>query len=137
MDVQTQMMKYSCVLSKFHIYSKTVSQNDVFFHLIGFIINTLAYRKEGYKQLLHIAKSFEVDVILVLDKELLYNSLLREMRNENIKVVWLPKSNGVVERDEKQRSDEIHNSIKRYFYGFNNTLIPHTYDVKFDDLKVT
>ena len=135
MDVQTQMMKYSCVLSKFHIYSKTVSQNDVFFHLIGFIINTLAYRKEGYKQLLHIAKSFEVDVILVLDKELLYNSLLREMRNENIKVVWLPKSNGVVERDEKQRSDEIHNSIKRYFYGFNNTLIPHTYDVKFDDLK--
>ena len=49
------------------------------------IINTLAYRKEGYKQLLHIAKSFEVDVMLVLDKELLYNLLLKEMRNESIK----------------------------------------------------
>ena len=109
--------------------------------MAGVIINTLAYKKEHKGQLVNIAKSFDVDVILVLDKELLYNSLLNstkkdpELSKKSVKVVWLPKSNGVVERDEKQRSDEVHNSIKRYFYGFNNTLIPHTYDVKFDDLK--
>ena len=107
------------------------------FSFSGVIINTLAYKKENKGSIINIAKAFEVDVILVLDKEPLYMALQKEFRNEtrDIKIVWLPKSNGVVERGEKERSDEVHNSIKRYFYGFNNTLIPHTYDVKIDDLK--
>lgn len=107
------------------------------FSFSGVIINTLAYKKENKGSIINIAKAFEVDVILVLDKEPLYMALQKEFRNEgrDMKIVWLPKSNGVVERGEKERSDEVHNSIKRYFYGFNNTLIPHTYDVKIDDLK--
>jgi polyribonucleotide 5'-hydroxyl-kinase len=107
------------------------------FSFSGVIINTLAYKKENKGSIINIAKAFEVDVILVLDKEPLYMALQKEFRTEtrDMKIVWLPKSNGVVERGEKERSDEVHNSIKRYFYGFNNTLIPHTYDVKIDDLK--
>jgi len=44
--------------------------------------------------LTHIALAFEVDVILVLDQERLYNELVRDMP-VFVKVVLLPKSGGV------------------------------------------
>ena len=52
--------------------------------------------KGGYEQLKHVAEAFEVDVIIVLDQEKLKVDLVRDMPNKT--VVWLPKSNGVVER---------------------------------------
>lgn len=59
------------------------------------MINTCGWVKgEGYKQLLIAAKSFEVDVILVLDQERLYNELVRDLPTF-VKVVFLPKSGGV------------------------------------------
>lgn len=59
------------------------------------MINTCGWvRGSGYKQMLHVAQSFEVDVILVLDQERLYNELQRDLPNF-VKVVFLPKSRGV------------------------------------------
>lgn len=61
----------------------------------GVIINTCGWVKgEGYRQLVHIAQAFEVDVILVLDQERLYNEMVRDMPNF-VKTVFLPKSGGV------------------------------------------
>ena len=44
--------------------------------------------------LIHAAKAFEVDLIIVLDQERLYNELVRDLP-ENVKVVFQPKSGGV------------------------------------------
>lgn len=61
----------------------------------GVIVNTCGWiRNQGYKQILHTAQAFEVDVILVLDQERLYNELQRDLPNF-VKVVFLPKSRGV------------------------------------------
>jgi len=61
----------------------------------GLIINTCGWVKgKGYQHLTHIALAFEVDVILVLDQERLYNELVRDMP-DFVKVVLLPKSGGV------------------------------------------
>lgn len=61
----------------------------------GVIINTCGWIKGlGYKHLLLTATAFEVDVILVLDQERLYNELVRDIPNF-VKVVLLPKSGGV------------------------------------------
>ena len=79
-------------------------------------------------------QAFEVDVILVLDQERVYNDLVRDMP-EFVKVVWLPKSGGVVERPPEQRIEAREARIKRYYYGHNNKLFPHSFDVKFSDLK--
>lgn len=60
----------------------------------GAIINTCGWvMDEGYKSLTHIAQSFEVDLILVLDQERLYNDLVQDI--PFIRVVYLPKSGGV------------------------------------------
>lgn len=44
--------------------------------------------------LTHAAQAFEVDIILVLDNERLYNELVRDMP-KFVKVIFLPKSGGV------------------------------------------
>ncbi|XP_030745886.1 protein CLP1 homolog [Sitophilus oryzae] len=103
----------------------------------GVIINTCGWVKgEGYKQLLHTGKSFEVDVILVLDQERLYNELVRDMPNY-VKIVFLQKSGGVVERSQHARSEIRDQRIREYFYGTTKKqLYPHSFDVKWSEIKL-
>ena len=35
----------------------------------------------------------------------------------------------------EQRMEDSSTSIKQYYYGFQNALFPHSFDVKFTDLK--
>ncbi|XP_062532025.1 protein CLP1 homolog isoform X2 [Bombyx mori] len=102
----------------------------------GVIINTCGWIKNaGYKVLTHAAQAFEVDVILVLDNERLYNELKRDMP-KFVKVVYLPKSGGVVERSGTQRAEARDARIREYFYGKRTPYYPHSFDVKFSDLKI-
>ncbi|EFX63542.1 hypothetical protein DAPPUDRAFT_119123 [Daphnia pulex] len=52
---------------------------------------------QGYQMLIHAAKAFEVDLIIVLDQERLYNELVRDLP-ETVKVVFQPKSGGMPPR---------------------------------------
>lgn len=101
----------------------------------GVVINTCGWiRGDGYTQIKHVAQAFEVDIIIVLDQERLYNDLVRDMPNF-VKVVWQPKSGGVVCRNSEQRSDSRDLRVKQYFYGPNSNLFPHSFDVNFSDIK--
>lgn len=102
----------------------------------GIIINTCGWVKGGgYKHLLHMVKAFDVGIILVLDQERLYNELLRDAKSPT-KVLFLPKSGGVVERSSNARAETRDGRIKEYFYGNRSPLYPHSFDVKWSDLKV-
>ncbi|XP_048486316.1 protein CLP1 homolog [Plutella xylostella] len=102
----------------------------------GVIINTCGWVKgPGYKVLTHAAQAFEVDVILVLDNERLYNELKRDMP-KFVKVVYLPKSGGVVERTGGQRAEGRDARVREYFYGKRTPYYPHSFDVKFSDLNI-
>lgn len=79
-------------------------------------------------------QAFEVDVIIVLDQERVYNNLVKEMPSF-VKVVLQPKSGGVVSRSKEQRSDNRDSRIKQYFYGPRNNLFPHSFEVSFSDIK--
>ena len=102
----------------------------------GVIINTSGWvRGEGYNQIRHIAQAFEVDVILVLDNERVFNDLIRDMP-KFVKVVMLPKSGGVVERSQDQRAASRDARIKRYYYGpalASQKLFPHCFVVSTND----
>lgn len=102
----------------------------------GVVINTCGWTKgAGYKVLTHAAQAFEVDVILVLDNERLYNELKRDMP-KFVKIVYLPKSGGVVERSPPQRAENRDARIREYFYGKRTPYYPHSFDVKFSELKI-
>jgi len=101
----------------------------------GVVINTCGWvRGEGYNQIKHIAQAFEVDVIVVLDQERIYNDLVRDMP-KFVKVVWQPKSGGVVSRSIDQRTELRDLRVKQYFYGPSGNLFPHSFDVPFSDIK--
>ncbi|XP_026468463.1 protein CLP1 homolog [Ctenocephalides felis] len=102
----------------------------------GIVINTCGWVKgEGYKQLTHAAQAFEVDAILVLDQERLFNELVRDMP-DFVKVVLLPKSGGVVERSKTTRAETREQRIREYFYGERIPYYPHSFDVKFSEAKI-
>ncbi|KAL7631662.1 UNVERIFIED_CONTAM: hypothetical protein RMT77_018031 [Armadillidium vulgare] len=101
----------------------------------GVVINTCGWVKdEGYKSLTHVAQAFEVDVIIVLDQERLYNELVRDI--PFIKVVYLPKSGGVVERTRQMRIKSRDNSIHKYFYGAKTKYHPYSFDVPYSQLQI-
>lgn len=75
-------------------------------------------------------------MILVLDQERLYNELVRDMPRF-VKVIFLQKSGGVVERPKGARSESRDQRIREYFYGTpKNSLYPHSFDVKWSEIKL-
>ncbi|KOX67341.1 Protein CLP1 like protein [Melipona quadrifasciata] len=102
----------------------------------GIVINTCGWVKgDGYKLLTHAAQAFEVDAILVLDQERLYNELVRDMP-DFVKVVFLPKSGGVVERSQAQRTEARDQGVREYFYGSRTPLYPHSFEVKWNEARL-
>ncbi|XP_042869023.1 protein CLP1 homolog [Penaeus japonicus] len=101
----------------------------------GVVINTCGWIKnEGYKSLTHVAQAFEVDVIIVLDQERLYNELVRDI--PFIRVVFLPKSGGVVERTQSMRASARDDRIREYYYGLRTKYHPHSFEVKMSTLQI-
>jgi len=78
-----------------------------------------------------------VDVVIVLDTERLYN-LMRTDMPPFVKVVFLPKSGGVVERNVEARQESRDSRIREYFYGKPplQPLHPHSFQVKLADTKI-
>ncbi|CAG0916574.1 unnamed protein product [Notodromas monacha] len=103
----------------------------------GALINTAGWVKdEGYSCLLFAVTTFNVDLIIVLDQERLYNELVRDVP-PSVHVVYQPKSAGVVERSKRTRFASRMSRLRNYFYGnFESTYFPHTFDVKFSDLRI-
>ncbi|CAK9289843.1 unnamed protein product, partial [Gordionus sp. m RMFG-2023] len=115
----------------------------------GIIINTCGWvKQQGYLAITHAAQAFEVDLIIVLDQERVYNELKRDMP-PFVKVTLLPKSGGIVSRTKTYRSQCRDKRIKEYFYGhshYNSSIsslllndrkfFPHSFEVRFDEVKL-
>lgn len=102
----------------------------------GVIVNTCGWvRGGGYQTIIHAAESFEVDIVIVLDQERLYNELKRDLK-KFVKVVLQPKSPGVVERSSKNRAESRVEQIRQYFYGIAMPLFPHNFEVNFSEVKL-
>jgi len=102
----------------------------------GVVINTCGWVKaKGYQMLVHAAKAFEVDVVIVLDQERLFNELVRDLP-DSVRIAFQPKSGGVVERNQEVRAEARDQRIREYFYGANSQYFPHSFEVRFSDVKI-
>eukprot|EP01041_Mallomonas_annulata_P001478 gene1477-2841_t len=83
----------------------------------GVIINTCGWVEgAGYDILRYCVEAFAVDVVLVMGDDRLHFSLTADLP-ENITVVKLPRSGGVVERDSTTRRRARKDKTHEYFYG--------------------
>ncbi|CAD6185939.1 unnamed protein product [Caenorhabditis auriculariae] len=114
--------------------TRQVSENDEA-RIGGMIINTCGWvTGEGYSCLSMAASAFEVDVIVVLDHERLYNDLSRDLP-PFVKLLHQPKSGGVETRSKESRVLARAASIHRYFYGTrSHHLFPFTFDIQVSDV---
>lgn len=103
----------------------------------GVIVNTCGWVDgDGFQLLLHSVRSFKADVVLVLDHERLFNDLQQQLRSEQVEIVKLPKSGGVVTRTTAFRRRTRTDAIKQYFYGPASDLCPQNTFVKFADVSI-
>ncbi|EJW80473.1 hypothetical protein WUBG_08617 [Wuchereria bancrofti] len=102
----------------------------------GVIINTCGWVKgEGYACLVNAAEEFEVDVVIVLDHERLYNELQRDLPSF-VKILHQPKSGGVENRSKEVRISSRNAFVHKYFYGTRAMpLYPHTFELSFDEVQ--
>uniref|UniRef100_A0A914W0J6 Protein CLP1 homolog n=1 Tax=Plectus sambesii TaxID=2011161 RepID=A0A914W0J6_9BILA len=103
----------------------------------GVIINTCGWVKgEGYACLVNAAEAFEVDVVIVLDHERLYNELQRDLP-AFVKILHQPKSGGVEDRTREMRVASRRSTTRKYFYGTRQQpFYPHTFDMRFDEFEL-
>ncbi|MCP9258141.1 Protein CLP1 [Dirofilaria immitis] len=90
---------------------------------------------EEYACLVNAAEEFEVDVVIVLDHERLYNELQRDLPSF-VKILHQPKSGGVENRSKEVRISSRNAAVHKYFYGTRAMpLYPHTFELSFDEVQ--
>ncbi|WKX98749.1 hypothetical protein Q1695_013993 [Nippostrongylus brasiliensis] len=101
----------------------------------GLVINTCGWvTGEGYACIVSAAEAFEVDVVIVLDHERLYNELQRDLPTF-VKILHQPKSGGVETRSRQSRMAARSAAIHRYFYGVHsNPYFPFTFEMHFGEV---
>lgn len=111
----------------------------------GCIINTNGWVDGlGYDLLVHSIQALEADVVLVIGQDRLFSRLqssLNAKENNNMSIVKLARSGGVVPLNSKLRSTARLARIREYFYGPNSlhlsipTLSPCINELSFDDVE--
>lgn len=107
----------------------------------GMIINTNSHiHGAGYRLLLDAVAKFEVDIVLALDQEKLYSELLRDVP-DSTRVLFTPKSLGVLVQSPEGRAEHRDRRVEEYFYGSllrggSARLYPHSFDLPFSWLRI-
>jgi polyribonucleotide 5'-hydroxyl-kinase len=86
----------------------------------------------------HIAAEFDINVIVVLGHERLYNDMVRRYDNKSgISVVRIVKSGGAVELNESYVQQLQKYRTNQYFYGDLKTILsPVSRTLDFKNIKV-
>lgn len=114
-------------------------------YISGVIINTCAAWSDDkcwsdadykiyYKILVHAAKVFEANMVLVMDDDILQDDLQKDLPN-HVKVLNVPKTVGIITG--KVEDIELrYKRIKEYFYGRpSESFNPMTSEIKFSLIK--
>ena len=102
----------------------------------GAVINTAGWVDgAGYELLLHIATTFQCDVVLTVGHERLYADLKADNRLTST-VVKLARSGGVVGRSTAARAQARNKAVREYFYGAQGDLCPHQKTFGWRELSV-
>lgn len=99
----------------------------------GIIVNTMACfgtRKEDFQTLLSVITQFNIDVILVMDNDRLFNDLSSQF-GSTLVVRKVSKSGGVEPKSKELRQNMINKKIHHYFYGTDRSLTPERKELKF------
>ena len=100
-------------------------------------MNTCGYvTGDGYRFIKEAVDIFQINCILVIDHERVFNDLMRDIPEDKAASILLPKSGGVVKRNPHCRRRTRESRVRQYFYGFRRPLNPFVYNVSLDDVDI-
>jgi polyribonucleotide 5'-hydroxyl-kinase len=111
----------------------------------GLIIDTpgaLNDPKSNYDIISHIVSEFNINLILTLGSERLFNDLNRRFGNNTtgsdpIPVLRISKPGGAIDKDASFMKQFQNRQIKQYFFGTpRDSLNPHTHIINFNELNI-
>ncbi|XP_035216221.1 protein CLP1 homolog [Stegodyphus dumicola] len=131
------ILLYSLLIKKLsqtlHSRMKHISKNV---QASGVVVDTCGWTTgNGYCSTVLASKAFEIDVLFVLGDSDLYTQLQQDV-SSNVKVIFIPKLSGVVERNRSVRIKRRNDLIREYFYGSTTPLEPYIFEVSFSDIEV-
>ncbi|GIX74458.1 protein CLP1 homolog [Caerostris extrusa] len=101
----------------------------------GVIVDTCGWvTGDGYRSIVLAAKSFDINVLIVVEDKNLHKNLKKDLPNKDIR--FIPKLSGAVERSRSTRTERRSTLIHEYFYGSDNSIKPHTFNIKFSDIEM-
>ncbi|EME26692.1 pre-mRNA cleavage complex II protein Clp1-like protein [Galdieria sulphuraria] len=104
---------------------------------MGFIADSFgSLDGSNYDVLKQVLKEIKANVIIVLGSERLYADIQRDLCSEQRQIIQLPKSGGVVGRDQYLRRRLQEMQLRCYFYGSDGNLNPFTTVVTFDQVHI-
>ncbi|KAK4528893.1 hypothetical protein GAYE_SCF66G6841 [Galdieria yellowstonensis] len=104
---------------------------------MGFIADSFgSLDGSNYDVLKQVLKEIKANVIIVLGSERLYADIQRDLSSEQVQIIQLPKSGGVVGRDQYLRRRLQEMQLRCYFYGSDGNLNPFTTVVHFDQVHI-
>ena len=114
---KANMALYQSLITVMATKIKERMGNDSDTSASGVIIDTHSWSEiADLEGILHCAKAFDIDVILVTDDRL-YSTLKPSLDNSSIVLVKLPRSGGIVSQDAAIRRRKRKARIDEYFYG--------------------
>jgi polyribonucleotide 5'-hydroxyl-kinase len=165
-DITSHPDLYKSQITKLGSLINTRLSYDIDMNASGIIVNTSGTIEDvGYQYLLHAIDEFHINVVLVLGHDRLYSMLGTHFKNKLAtnnnddmdimatapvvsaaapppKLIKLPRSGGVSERDSTFRRVSRSSCIKRYFYGGdtipNSRLLysPCLLEIKLSDINI-
>ena len=103
----------------------------------GFIMKSLGWvENNGFQLLIDNIKLYDIDIIIVLGYERLYNKLIKHSSINDITKVKLLKSPGIEQQSGLQRNLKRNLMIKSYFYGLYNELSPYQKIFHYQDIAI-
>lgn len=91
---------------------------------------------DGLDVLLSGVQAVKADVVFVLGGERLFASVRSRLAGKDVEIVLLPKSGGVVSRDESWRQRDRSARVREYFYGADGRLNPFSTVVEYASVSV-
>ncbi|KAI8905957.1 Pre-mRNA cleavage complex II protein Clp1-domain-containing protein [Gorgonomyces haynaldii] len=104
----------------------------------GIIVDTPHQFSEpqGFDHLTHAIKQFQIDCVLVIGQERLYNDLMKHYPDDKVTLLSMSKSGGVVSRDKHFRRKQQLKRMRHYFYGAQQDLTPFSRTISYADIAV-
>ncbi|GAO52384.1 mRNA cleavage and polyadenylation specificity factor complex subunit [Saitoella complicata NRRL Y-17804] len=139
-NIEENPKMYKTVLSRLALAISSKMADDEAARTSGCIIDTagLISQSTGYEIIAHAITEFSVSVLVVLGSERLYSDMVRRFDGRRgLSVVRMPKSGGVVDKDESFISACKARAVREYFYGNSGQVLsPFSSVVGFDNIHV-